>query len=129
MADQREEEVRKGAHGAWQIHYQIVVPVKYRKALRDEAVTTIIQDNGGGDCGPVSDRDGRDWDGQASHPSARQCASENGAATDCADIQEPHRSGNLSTEACSETGTVGRGIWDRRVLCGNGGGASERADG
>ena len=44
MADQREEEVRKGAHCAWQIHYQIVVPVKYRKALRDEAVTTIIQE-------------------------------------------------------------------------------------
>lgn len=35
--------VRKGAHGAWQIHYHIVFPVKYRKAL-DEAVTTIIQE-------------------------------------------------------------------------------------
>jgi putative transposase len=44
MADQRENEVRKGAHGAWQIHYHIVFPVKYRKALLDEEVTAIIQD-------------------------------------------------------------------------------------
>ncbi|MGH7183753.1 MAG: IS200/IS605 family transposase [Nitrospiraceae bacterium] len=34
--------VRKGAHGAWQIHYHIVFRVKYRKALLDEAVMAII---------------------------------------------------------------------------------------
>lgn len=28
----------------WQIHYHLVFPVKYRKALLDEAVTTIIQE-------------------------------------------------------------------------------------
>ena len=44
MADQREDGVRKGAHCAWQIHYHIVFPVQYRKALLDEAVTTIIQE-------------------------------------------------------------------------------------
>ncbi len=44
MADQRDNEVRKGAHCAWQIHYHIVFPVKYRKALLDEEVTAIIQD-------------------------------------------------------------------------------------
>ena len=44
MADQRDEVVRKGAHCAWQIHYHIVFPVKYRKALLDEVVTTIIQE-------------------------------------------------------------------------------------
>ena len=44
MADQREDAVRKGAHCAWQIHYHRVFPVKYRKALLDEAVTTIIQE-------------------------------------------------------------------------------------
>ena len=44
MADQRDEAVRKGAHGAWQLHDHIVFPVKYRKALFDEAVTTIIQE-------------------------------------------------------------------------------------
>ena len=44
MADQRDEAVRKGAHCAWQIHYHIVFPVKYRKALLDEAVTAMIQE-------------------------------------------------------------------------------------
>jgi putative transposase len=44
MADQREEAVRKGAQCAWQIHDHIVVPVKYRKALLDEAVAGIIQE-------------------------------------------------------------------------------------
>ena len=44
MADQRENEVRKGAHCAWQIHYHIVFPVTYRKALLDEEVTGIIQE-------------------------------------------------------------------------------------
>ena len=44
MADQRDEAVRKGAHGAWQIHDHLVFPVKYRKALLDEAVTTIIRE-------------------------------------------------------------------------------------
>lgn len=36
MVEPRDEEVRKGAHCARQIHYYIVVPVKYRKALLDE---------------------------------------------------------------------------------------------
>ena len=44
MADQRGEVVRKGAHCAWHIHYHRVFPVKYRKALLDEAVTTMIQE-------------------------------------------------------------------------------------
>jgi putative transposase len=44
MANQRDEAVRKGAHGARHIRYHIVFPVKRRKALLDEAVTTIIQE-------------------------------------------------------------------------------------
>ena len=44
MADQRDEAVRKGAHCARQLHYHIVFPVKCRKALLDEAVTTMIQE-------------------------------------------------------------------------------------
>src|SRR6185437_9505696 len=44
MADQRDEADRKGAHCAWQIHYHIVFPVKYRRSLLDEMVTTIIQE-------------------------------------------------------------------------------------
>jgi putative transposase len=43
MAEPRDEAVRKGAHGAWQIHYHSVFPVKYRKALLDEGVPAIIQ--------------------------------------------------------------------------------------
>ena len=35
--------VRKGYHCVWQIHYHIVFPVKYRRALLDEEVTEIIQ--------------------------------------------------------------------------------------
>ena len=36
--------VRKGYHCAWQIHYHIVFPVKYRKALLDEKVIKIIEE-------------------------------------------------------------------------------------
>ena len=39
-----DETVRKGYHCAWQIHYHIVFPVKYRKALLDSEVTNIIQE-------------------------------------------------------------------------------------
>jgi putative transposase len=37
-----EDRVRKGSHCAWQIHYHIVFPVKYRKVLLDEEVVRII---------------------------------------------------------------------------------------
>ena len=36
-------EVNKGYHCAWQIHYHIVFPVKYRKALLDDEVVKIIK--------------------------------------------------------------------------------------
>ncbi len=36
--------VHKGYHCAWQIHYHIVFPVKYRKALLDKEVIKIITD-------------------------------------------------------------------------------------
>ena len=36
------EKVKKGYHCVWQIHYHIVFPVKYRKALLDEEVKEII---------------------------------------------------------------------------------------
>ena len=37
-----EGKVCKGHHCAWQIHYHIVFPVKYRKALLDDEVVRII---------------------------------------------------------------------------------------
>ena len=36
--------VQKGYHCAWQIHYHIVFPVKYRKALLDDEVKAIIKE-------------------------------------------------------------------------------------
>ncbi|UCG08771.1 MAG: IS200/IS605 family transposase [Desulfobacterales bacterium] len=42
------EAVRKGYHCAWQIHYHIVFPVKYRKALLDSEVQEIIKQTASG---------------------------------------------------------------------------------
>ena len=42
------EKVKKGYHCAWQIHYHIVFPVKYRKALLDPEVANIIQETAEG---------------------------------------------------------------------------------
>lgn len=44
----KEEVVDKGYHCAWQIHYHIVFPVKYRKALLDKEVIQIIIDTAKG---------------------------------------------------------------------------------
>lgn len=43
----QEHSVKKGSHCAWQIHYHIVFPVKYRKALPDEEVIQIIIETAG----------------------------------------------------------------------------------
>ena len=37
-------DVQKGYHCAWQIHYHLVFPVKYRKALFDKTVIKIIEE-------------------------------------------------------------------------------------
>ena len=37
-------DLQRGYHCVWQIHYHIVFPVKYRKALLDTAVTKIIEE-------------------------------------------------------------------------------------
>jgi putative transposase len=41
-------DVCKSYHCAWQIHYHMVFPVKYRKALIDEQVTEIIKETASG---------------------------------------------------------------------------------
>jgi len=41
-------EVQKGYHCAWQIHYHLVFPVKYRKALLDKMVIKIIEETAEG---------------------------------------------------------------------------------
>ena len=38
------ETVNKGYHCVWQIHYHIVFPVKYRKALLDQEVAQIVKE-------------------------------------------------------------------------------------
>ena len=43
-----ESRVKKGYHCAWQIHYHIVFPVKYRKVLIDEEVKEIITETSKG---------------------------------------------------------------------------------
>ena len=40
--DEENNRVQKGNHCAWEIHYHIVFPVKYRKALLDQDVVEII---------------------------------------------------------------------------------------
>ena len=37
-----EEKVNKASHCAWQVHYHVVMPVKYRKALIDERVERVM---------------------------------------------------------------------------------------
>ena len=44
MTRQDENTVRKSSPYAWQIHYHIVFPVKYRKVLLDEDVIKIIRE-------------------------------------------------------------------------------------
>ena len=39
-----ESTVQKASHGVWQIHYHIVFPVKYRKALLEDDVGEIISE-------------------------------------------------------------------------------------
>jgi len=39
-----EGSVKRASHCVWQIHYHIVFPVKYRKAILDEEVVEIIRD-------------------------------------------------------------------------------------
>ena len=39
-----QDEVRKGYHCAYQLHYHIVFPVKYRKALLSEEVMQAIKE-------------------------------------------------------------------------------------
>ena len=58
-------EVKKGHHCAWQIHYHIVFPVKYRKALLDKEVVEIISETAIGIQERYDieiERLGMDWD-------------------------------------------------------------------
>ena len=45
---EQESKIRKGYHCAWQIHYHVVFPVKYRKILLDRDVIDIIKETARG---------------------------------------------------------------------------------
>ena len=38
------DKILKGYHCVWQIHYHLLFPVKYRKALLDKMVIKIIEE-------------------------------------------------------------------------------------
>ena len=42
------ESLRRGWHCVWQIHYHLVMPVKYRKALLDGEVSGVIRETAQG---------------------------------------------------------------------------------
>ena len=90
--------------------YHVVFPVKYPKSLLDEVVTTIIQETAARSR-TVSDRDGSDWDGQESHPSALQWI-RSGSRPDCADIQEHHCARDFSPKACCKRVLWGAEFWN-----------------
>ena len=123
MADQRENEVRKGAHCAWQIHYHIVFPVTYRKALLDEEVTGIIQET----AAEIADRFPIELEaiGTDKHHIHLLCSAHPKMA--------PGRIVQMfkritARELFRRKPAVGRRILDRRVLCGDGWRASKLAD-
>ena len=102
------EGVRKGYHCAWQIYYHIVFPVKYRIALIDRDVTCIIKETATG----ISERYaiameaiGCDKDHIhllcSAHPKMAP-------GSHRSDIQEYHRPRDISLEAISEEGFMGR---------------------
>jgi len=43
-----EKGVNKSSHCAWQIHYHMVMPVKYRKALIDQRVQQVLKETARG---------------------------------------------------------------------------------
>jgi len=46
--EEKRGEVKKGYRWAWQIHYHVVFPVKYRRALLEEDVVEIIKETARG---------------------------------------------------------------------------------
>ena len=80
--------VYKASHCAWQIHYHVVFPVKYRCALLDEDVTKIITET----AVQISERYDIEFerigcDGDHIHLLVFG-ASEGGTGADCEGVQE-----------------------------------------
>jgi hypothetical protein len=125
-----EHSVKKGSHCAWQIHYHIVFPVKYRKALLDEEVVQIIVETARG----IEERYDMEFeqlgcDGDHIHLSIMYGASEDIARPDSQGIQEHHGEGDLSRKADGEESVMGRRVLDGWLLCGDGWGTRRLGSG
>ena len=116
----RDEIVHKVSHCAWQIHYQVVFPVKDRRALLDEAVVRIMVET----AAEISERYDIEFeqigcDRDHLHPFVFS-PPEGCSGSDCAGVQEHHGARDLSAQAECEEGVVGWRILDGRLLRGYG---------
>jgi hypothetical protein len=88
-------EVQKGYHYTWQIHYQLVFPVKYRKALLDEMVVKIIEETIEG----IQERYAIEMEalgmGPGSYSSSLCCPSQNSTRRNSAHIPEHNCQGDI----------------------------------
>ncbi len=124
-----EDKVRKSSHCAWQIHYHLVFPVKYRKVLLDEEVTRII----GETAVSIEERypiemEALGMDKNHIHI-LLQCSSQSSARADCANIQESYCSRDLPTATRRQARALGGRILVGWVLCCDGSRACQLADG
>jgi putative transposase len=98
-------EVQKGYHCAWQIHYQLVFPVKYRKALLDEMVVKIIEETAEG----IKQRYAIEMEalGMDKNHIHLLCPSQNFTRGNRANIQKHHCQGDIPKVSPDQKGFMG----------------------
>jgi REP element-mobilizing transposase RayT len=102
--------VRKGFHCAYDVHYHIVFPVKYRKALLSEPIVQYIKEIGK----ELEERYDLEIDTSTVECTPKVCPWSIGKT-----IQKYHSKTVVSKVSRVEERTVGRGILDRWILCWN----------
>ena len=110
--------VQKASHCAWQIHYHIVFPVKYRKALLADDVVEIITEVTRG----LAERYDMEFERlgcDRKYPSVVFRSSEDCSRANCWSIQVYHGTRIVSAETGIEERTVGWGILVRWLLRGD----------
>ncbi len=105
-----ESTVHKASHCAWQIHYHIVFPVKYRKALLAEDVVEIIVEATRG----IAERYDMEFERLGCDRDHIHllwfCSSEDCSGTNRASVQEYHRARVIPAETSLEDRVVGRAV-------------------
>ncbi|MCK9268797.1 MAG: transposase [Alkaliphilus sp.] len=103
--DMDKGEVQKGYHCAWQIHYQLVFPVKYRKALLDEMVVKIIEETAEG----IQQRYAIEMEalGMDKNHIHLLCPSQNFTRRNSANIQKHHCQGDIPKVSPDQKRTMG----------------------